>query len=174
MAADSIKSFVIDGGEHSVQEVISKLGFIATIKPEEKVDVSTLSILSNTLPERVYRALVARGESRQGTLDFVRLTLGEAFDLAASYRGKESRFNSRISKMLIDAIAASKAGIESLTVTYADDRMFVSRVETLVHTLEAKIIDLTEGDTPEVDPEADDEAKADRSSNKKGKKKSNT
>ena len=150
-----MKAFVIDGSEHSVQDVISRLKFISTIKPEEKIDVSTLSIQNIGILGRLYRTFFARSESRQATLDFIRYTLGDAFELAAVYlRDQEPRertmydpsphtFNMKISEILINSLIAAKTGIESLKETYRDDRMFVSRVGTLIDTLDAKIIDFS-------------------------------
>lgn len=45
--------------------------------------------------------------------------------------------------MIIAALSATKTGIMGIAETYKDDRMFVSRVETLVGTLEAKIADMS-------------------------------
>jgi hypothetical protein len=152
MAAEpSMKSFVIDGGQHSVQDVISKLKFIATLKPGEKIDVASLSVQPDTLGGRLYRTILARGESRAATLEFIRQTLGEAFDLASAYVVREDSFNRKIGEMIIAALSAAKVGIVGLTETYKDDRMFVSRVETLVGTLEAKIADMTRPAEPSIE-----------------------
>lgn len=143
MAAEpSMKNFVLDGGQHSVQDVISRLKFISTIKPGEKIDVASLSVQTDTLVGRLYRSILARGESRSATLEFIRQTLGEAFDLASAYAVREDAFNRKIGQMIITALSAAKSGIMGLTETYKDDRMFVSRVEILVGTLEAKIADM--------------------------------
>jgi len=143
MADSSMKNFVIDGGEHSVQDVISKLRFIATLKPNEKIDVAALSVQVDSYGSRLYRTFIARGESRNTSLDFLRQTLGEAFDLASAYLLRDEPFNKKIGQMVVDALAAAKAGIESLKETYKDDRMFASRVAALVGTLDAKMADLT-------------------------------
>jgi hypothetical protein len=91
---------------------------------------------------RIYRTILARGESRAASLEFIRQTLGEAFDLAAAYAGREDPFNRKIGQMIIAALLAAKSGIIGLSETYKDDRMFVSRVEILVGTLEARITDV--------------------------------
>jgi len=137
-----MKNFVLDGGQHSVQDVISRLRFISTIKAGEKIDVASLSVQSDTLVGRLYRTIIARGESRIATLEFIRQTLGEAFDLASAYAIREDPFNRKIGQMIIAALSAAKNGIVGLIETYKDDRMFVSRVEILVGTLDAKIADM--------------------------------
>lgn len=138
-----MKTFVIDGGQHSVQDVISKLKFISTLKPGEKIDVASLSVQPDTFAGRLYRTILARGESRSATLEFIRQTLGEAFDLVSAYVVREDSFNRKIGQMIIAALSATKTGIMGIAETYKDDRMFVSRVETLVGTLEAKIADMS-------------------------------
>jgi len=143
MAAEpSMKNFVIDGGQRSVQDIISKLKFISTIKPGEKIDVASLSVQTDSLMGRIYRTILARGESRAASLEFIRQTLGEAFDLASAYAGREDPFNRKIGQMILAALLAAKSGIIGLSETYKDDRMFVSRVEILVGTLEARITDV--------------------------------
>jgi hypothetical protein len=143
MAVDlSMKTFVIDGGQHSVQDIISKLKFISTIKPGEKIDVATLSVQPDTIIGRLYRTILARGESRTATLEFIRQTLGEAFDMISLYINHEDAFSRQVGMMIVSALSVAKAGIMGLTETYKDDRMFVSRVEILVGTLEAKIANI--------------------------------
>jgi hypothetical protein len=127
-----------DGGQHSVQDVLSKLKFISTIKPGEKIDVASLSVQPNTLMARLYRSVLARGESRVATLEFIQQTLDRAFAFVINYEDDEGPAapTSTLRRMLLEAISGSKAGIMSLAQTYKDDRMYVSRVETLVQTLD--------------------------------------
>lgn len=132
-------SSITDGGHNSVQDVISKLRFISMLKPGERIDVTSLSIQADTWIMRLYRTTIARGESRNTTLDFIRNTLNRAFDLIAIYKKTNDPFNSKISQMIISSMNAAKGGILSLIETYKDDRMFVSRVETLISTFDAKI-----------------------------------
>ena len=126
-----------------MQDVISKLKFIATLKPGEKVDIASLSVQPNTLVGRLYRTIVARGESRVTTLEFIRQTLGEAFDLTSVYIVREDSFNRKIGNMILTALTDANSGIKGLAETYKDDRMFTSRIDTLVGTLEAKIAEMS-------------------------------
>lgn len=137
-----LKSFVIDGSEHSVQSVISKLKFISKIKEGEKIDVSTLTLCDNTWLSSLYRTLLRRGESREATLIFIRGVLGEAFDLAYNYLCREERFYKDIGKTIIISLQESKSGLSQLANSYLDDRMFISKIEALISTLDTKIKDL--------------------------------
>ena len=136
MAADAFAK------EGPAQDVISRLKFISTIKPGEKIDVASLSVQADTVLGRLYRTVLARGESRTATLEFVRQTLGEAFELAQAQAVHEDAYVRRLGAMVFTAIVAAKAGIQGLSETYKDDRMFVSRIETLVGTLDAKITEV--------------------------------
>lgn len=137
-----LKSFVIDGSEHSVQSTISKLKFISKIKEGEKIDVSTLTLCDSSWLSSLYRTLLRRGESREATLIFIRGVIGEAFDLAYIYLCKEERFYRDIGKTIIISLQESKSGLLKLTNSYSDDRMFVSKIEALISTLDTKIKDL--------------------------------
>ena len=128
--------------ERSTQDVISRLKFISTLKPGEKIDVASLSVQTDTVLGRIYRTVLARGESRVATLEFIRQTLGEAFELAQAQATHTDAYVRRLGAMIFASIVAAKAGIVGLSETYKDDRMFVSRVETLMGTLDAKIAEV--------------------------------
>lgn len=133
-----------DGEERAVQEVISRLRFIAKLQAGEKIDVSSLTVQPAGLLGRLYRTFIARGETRVATFEFIRGVLGDAFSLAearvrtpAGHEG--ARVRTPAGHMVADALAGARAGIVSLRETYRDDRMFVARVDTLLETLDTKI-----------------------------------
>jgi len=137
-----LKSFVIDGSENSVQDIVSKLKFISKIKEGEKLDVSTLTLCENTLFSSLYRTLLRRGESREATLVFIRGVIGEAFDLAYVFLCRDSPLCNDIGETIVSSLHESKSGLLKLTKSYTDDRMFVSKIEALICTLDTKIKDL--------------------------------
>lgn len=139
----SVKNFVTDGSERSVQDIVSKLKFIAKIKEGEKVDVQSLIIVdAEQWSSRIYRTLIARGESREATLEFVRNVIGEAFDLAIRYLTRGQEFFRQIGDMIVQSLQESKQGLLNLTKTYRDDRMYTSRIDTLVTTIDTKTSDI--------------------------------
>lgn len=140
--SNSLKNFVVDGSERSVQDIVSKLKFISKIREGEIVDVSNLSLSERNWKTSMYRTLFARKESRHMTLDFFRQVVGEAFDLATLYLRSEEQFFQNIGSMIISALQESKAGILNHAKTYSHDRMHVSKTETLLRTLDTKISDL--------------------------------
>jgi hypothetical protein len=127
-----------DHGE-AVQDVVSRLLFIASLRPGEKVDVATLSVQTPGILGRFYRTTVARGETRHATLDFIRLTLKEAYGLVPVFHGCGEPFGRTLGLMVVDALGAAKAGLVSLRDTYKHDRMFALRLDTLANALDAKL-----------------------------------
>jgi len=138
----TMKSFVIDGSERSVQDIVSKLKFISKIREGQKLDVQSLTLCEDGMGTALYRTLVARGESRENALEFVRGVIGEAFELATKYLHKPEKFFKDIGQMIIIALHESKAGLAHLAKTYEHDHMFISKLETLTKTLETKTLDL--------------------------------
>nr|QBK86401.1 MAG: uncharacterized protein LCMAC102_01960 [Marseillevirus LCMAC102] len=143
MTETTLKSFVIDGSERSVQDIVSKLKFMSKIKEGEIVDVQSLTLMEKGWGTSAYRTLVARGESRKATLEFFRIVIGEAFDLASRYLKRDGQFFHDIGSMIVVALQEAKSGLANHSKTYKDDRMHMSKIETLVQTLDTRSIDLT-------------------------------
>lgn len=145
MTNEPLKDFVLDGSNHSVQDIVSKLRFIAKIKESEKLDVSNLQLFEDTWWNwnKAYRALFSRKGLRQATLEFIRLVFAEAFDLASKHINTHDHFRIEIGKMILEAMKEAKMGIDSLGKTYATDRMFTSQLETLVKIFDTKITELS-------------------------------
>lgn len=140
----------------SVQDIISRLKFISTVEPGEKIDVSTQTIMPNTYMNQIYNAFM-RSEGRMDTLNFVRQSVTDAFDLLGSYTTRDNSYDRRIAHMIVDALVSSRRGILALTDTYKHDRMLTSRIETLVDLLDAKLSELPEDLRPEADNYTTDE-----------------
>jgi hypothetical protein len=139
----SIRTFITDGSEHSTQNIISKLKFISKIKEGEKVDIQSCQVVdAEYWPSRIYRTVLARGESRNTTLDFIKMTIGEAFELCSKYFKIDQDFYQQIANTIAKSIQESKAGLKNLSKTYKDDRLFVSKVEALLTTLDTEIEDM--------------------------------
>lgn len=140
--SDGVKTFVLDGGKNSVQDVLAKLKFIAKIGSDDVMDVTSLTISKRgwfTSISRTIASLAGRKESRDETLEFVRITFADAFELAVKYRQTTDPFGIAISDKLIEAMKDSNVGINSLKTGYGHDKMFVSRLETFVTVSDAQI-----------------------------------
>lgn len=146
MQADgqNIRNFITDNNEHGTQNIISKLKFIAKLKENEKIDLQSLQVITaDYWPSRLYRTFIARGESREHTLEFIKEIIGEAFDLCTRYMTIKQEFYQHVCNSLVLALQESKIGLKNLCKTYKDDRMFTSQIESLITTLDVKTSDLT-------------------------------
>jgi hypothetical protein len=126
-------------------DVVSRLRFLGKIKSNEKLDVNVLRLRSNnayTRLQRTYRSYVLQDEKscRTATLDYITATFDKAFELLISVSNTETyKF-----PLLVNGVRDAITGVEQLRETYADDRMFVARLQTLIDVSTAKLNALQE------------------------------
>ena len=142
MSDGVLKNFATDENERSIQDILAKLKFISKIKQDEKMDISSMTLSPNNWPTSLYRTILARGESKEKTLEFIRNVVGDAFDMSLRYLKMKDNFFRDIGFLIIKSLVECKPGIDNLNKTYSDDRMFVSKVEALVQILDTKISNL--------------------------------
>lgn len=133
---------MVDGSDRSAQDIVSKLKFIAQIKEGEKIDVQSLKVVPDHWISKLYRTLVARGESREATLEFIRGVVGEAFDLISEYLPRDQGFFQQIGYLIVQSLQDAKVGLVNLGQTYHEDRMFFARLDTLIETINTKTEDI--------------------------------
>lgn len=142
MEKDIIKNFSISGKEESLERMISILKFIAKIREGERINVKTMTISQSDIPSRVYRTFISR-ETRSETLDFIKNAINKAIDMVYYYLTLEDKnegnFHHDVAKIIIENLINAKKGMLNLTVTYQDDRKFVTDIESIVETMEIKI-----------------------------------
>jgi hypothetical protein len=128
----------MDLEQNSIREVISKLKFISKIKQGEKIDTKNYLLMEDGLYTRVYRKYM--GLNKEDTLEFVNVLMKEAFGVCKFYRDeKQDSFHKGMLKLLMSSIKEARRGLENLELTYAQDRMFTSKIETLIKTLDVKL-----------------------------------
>lgn len=129
--------------DSNVQDVVSKLRFISKIKGGEKIDVNSFTVVDDTNPvSRVYRTLISRDESREKTLEFIKKTMTDALGMILKFLKSGNDYEIHLSGMILSTLKEARAGIASLGETYKTDRMYTSRVETLIRILDTKIENL--------------------------------
>lgn len=137
-----ISKFPRDDSERKAQDVISKLDFISQVKCGEKIDIQSLQVVdANWWGSKAYRTFVARGESRDATLDFIKTVLHEAYETSLTYLSRESDYFNQIGVIILQAVMDCKKGLANLGKTYEDDRMFTAKMSTLAKTIDAKHTD---------------------------------
>lgn len=138
----SLKNYIVDGSESSVNNTVSKLKFISKIEVGDKVDTNSMTLMKDTWGTscyRTYKKLIANAESRSNTLAFIRRITGEAFDLASRYLMSQDKFYVDIGIIIVESLQQAKAGIINHKETYKSDALHTSEVETLLTTLDTKL-----------------------------------
>lgn len=138
--------FMLDGKDREVQDVISKLRFIAKIKEGEKIDVKTMTLQDTRVPwgwkVKFRRTFWVRGESRNTTYEFIMKTLTDAIEYATKYLRCTEPLYIDYGRMILTTLSECKIGLDNLVRTYSSDKMYISRIETLKKTLDTKLEDL--------------------------------
>jgi len=137
----SLRNFTIDDTKCSVQDVLSKLKFLSKIQRGEKIDTRKLEFINDSYYNRALRTISPR-ESRDHSMNFIRGVTDEALVIATKAFSMNSQFEKDIGMMILCALKEMKAGVLNLGGTYDDDRMAVSRIETFLEILDAKITEL--------------------------------
>ena len=138
----NLKNHVIDDSNRSVQDIVSKLNFISKIKEGEILDVSRLTLMEQNWGTSTYRTIFARGESREKSLDFFQSVIDKAFNLSSRYLSSNDAFSREIGQLIFEAIQKSKTGLNNHIKTYKNDRMYTSKIETLISTLDTRSNDI--------------------------------
>lgn len=113
----------------AVHDILSKLRFIAKIKPGERVDVGRLAVSADGWCAGLGR--LWQNEGRETTLAFMRRTVDDALATAGQMLGSPLEFNKELGRMLLAGLEEARVGVAALARTYESDRMFVAKVEIL-------------------------------------------
>lgn len=125
----------------AVEESYAKLDFISRVQTGEKMDVGTRQMYKDTIPTALYRTLVARGESRDKTIQFIKETLDEAIKLVQEL---VELSHLTIARSLLTRIESCRAGVVHLSQTYYSDRMYTSNINALLESIDARVKELNE------------------------------
>lgn len=124
-----------------VHELMSRLKFIARVKKQEKINLKSFTFESNTLWGSLRRFM--HSENRTGTLDFVKTTILDSFDLLNQMLTEKSNCAAKeFCQHIVEDLIKSKYGIMNLQTTYADDQFLCSQLQTLLQTIDVKIENL--------------------------------
>ena len=132
-------TFVFDS---DVQDIVSKLRFISKIKGGEKIDVGSFTVVEDYILDKMYRTFIGRDESREKTLDFIQKITGCALGMIIKFSNSNNEYETRLGRMILNTLKEARPGISSLIDTYKNDRMYTSKIETLINILDTKIQNL--------------------------------
>jgi len=134
-----VSDFVTNGNDNAYQDIVSKLTFISKFKNGYKIDIKSLTLMEDSIYTMLYRTFIARGESKEVTLEFCKSAISSAFGTSISYLQSDEPFIREMGMTIIKAIQDSMEGINVLKKTYVSDYMFVSRIDTLLKTIKIRL-----------------------------------
>jgi len=124
------------------REIITKLKFIGTFQPGEKIDVNNLRIEDKTLFTPLKRLFF--GEGRDKTFNFLSLTIERSIEIIQNYVLSD-RISERIyCSNLINDLFKAVVGLKNIQETYREDKMFVCNIDILVENVDAKLTEIKE------------------------------
>lgn len=119
---------------------ITRLKFLGTIEPHQKIDITSLKIESNSVWIPIKRWL--SGSSRETTMNFFSSTIERSIDIIkanlASTKKSDKIF---VANMVADLIAAVK-GLRAAQITYSDDKMTVCSIESHIESIQGEIMEI--------------------------------
>ncbi len=138
---NALRSFINNGSENSHLDRLSKLQFLSKLKPDEYINVNTLSTSQKGWFTTISRT-ISRSENRTITYEFIRNLLNESFQLCNDFIKNNEQFYQDLAHKLLDALEESKGGIRNLCQTYITDTIYCAKLDALINTLDLKIQNL--------------------------------
>jgi len=123
-----------------IETISSKLKFISTLKKGQKISVSTNSIQDNTYWTSLMRSMT--GESREKVYNFISDVVQDSLSILESLSNSNNEYDIKVCKNLITDLIFLTPGLQNLQETYKHDKMYVSKIMTLLENLEVKIKEL--------------------------------
>jgi len=141
----------MNGREKDLLELVSKLDFIANLKEDEIMYVTSLSKSDHNWGTSFHRTICNLGglwttESKKITLDFFKETIDLAFHTINQYMKKNSIYPQAINNMIVKGIIESKKGISNYreTCRKRKEDIFVSEIDGFLKILDVNLQNLQE------------------------------
>ena len=125
-----------------IRDTIIKLKFIGTFQSNEKIDVRNLRVEQNTIFTPIKRMFY--GESRNTTFDFLNTTIEKSFNIINSFIRTDKLSEKIFCKNILNDLVNSIYGLKNIQRTYTDDKLFFCNVQTLIESIQAKLIEIKE------------------------------
>ena len=129
------------------KETISKLKFIGRIRKNEKINTQHMYVQPCGIITSIMRSIIYQ-DNRTNALNFVYKTIHDSFDLLKKYSDVT---NLTTYEHLILDLKNAKNGLESLKETYISDRKFCCDMDTLLQSIDSKLIDVEKIPGDEID-----------------------
>lgn len=120
----------------SDKEVISRLKFIGKIQKGEKINVKYMIIQPDCLKTALSRTFFNQC-NRQNTLNFIRNTIKNTFDIIQKYSTSTNKSEKHVCKHIIFDLEQSQKGLVNIKSTYLDDLKVCCDIDTLLQEIDA-------------------------------------
>ena len=125
----------------SNRETISRLKFIGKIQIGDKVNIKSMFIQPDGLITQLLRSI--NQDNRSKTLIFLQDTINKTFEILKCYEKSTNIAEQIMCKNLVNDLKNSKGGLQNLKETYYLDMKFICDIDTLVQTIDAKLLDIS-------------------------------
>ena len=120
----------------SDKEVISRLKFISKIQKGEKINVKYMIIQADSFKTALSRTFFSQC-NRQNTLNFVRNTIKNTFDIIQKYSISTNKSEKHVCKHIIFDLEQSQKGLVNIKSTYLDDLKVCCDIDTILQEIDA-------------------------------------
>ena len=126
----------------TTQDIISKLKFIGKIKKGEKINTRHMYVQPNGFGTSLSRTFVNQ-DNRGNALSFCQETIYRSFELLVTYERSLAKTDKQLFKNMLDDLQSAMSGLNNLKYTYINDTKFCCDMDTLLQTINAKLINFT-------------------------------
>ena len=134
-----LREFNMSGNERKFEQIISDLKFLAKVKPNQKINVSTKQIVSSeNYADRIHRTYL-QVEGKKTTITFVREVITAAIDQMFFFNNLKHPFYHRLADIIREEITMAQIGITGLATTYSENDSISSEMEAIVTSINAKL-----------------------------------
>lgn len=133
-----LREYNSSGNERKFEEIISELKLMGRIQANNKFNVSTKEIISDSYTDRVHRTYL-RVESRDATLKYIRNVIKDAIELYYAFSSHKEPFYHQLASIVKREIISAKRGIENLARTYSNTDALASDFEAIITSIDVKL-----------------------------------
>lgn len=134
-----LREFNMSGNERKFEQIIADLKFLAKVKPNQKINVSTKQIVSSeNYADRIHRTYL-QVEGKKTTITFVRDVITAAIDQMFFFNNLKHQFYHKLADIIREQITLAKVGITGLATTYSENDSISSEMEAIVTSIDAKL-----------------------------------
>ena len=119
-------------------EVISRLKFIGKIQKGDKINVKYMFVQPEGVITSISRTVINQ-DNRNNTLNFVRNTIKQTFEIISKYIVSNNHSNILYCGNIIKDLKNSKSGLINIKDTYLSDIKFTCDIDTLLQEIDVKL-----------------------------------